>query len=118
MIPANLKTRVDFKHPVEQLHSDQKTTDPDAQADCLAGAEDDDWLLRDVAATNDSRKARKQFALICDNVQLDVASHRSLLGDLGRILHNVLGLAAAVTHRTDYRASSGVRDSRCDSHTG
>ena len=76
-----------------------------------ASTEDDDWLLRDLAITNDAHEARSQFELICDNVQLDVAGRRSLLGDLGRILQNVLGLAAAVTHRADDRASSDVKDS-------
>lgn len=114
MIPVNPKDAAK-QLPTESVNADSLPSDrwpADPSETWEADRADDDWLLRDLAATNEAHEVRSQFALICDNVQLDVAGHRSLLGDLGRILQNVLGLAAAVTHRADYRASSGAKVSR------
>ncbi len=56
--------------------------------------EDENWLLDRSSHCDADGETPSQFSLICDNVQLDVAGRRSLLGDLGRILQNVLGLLA------------------------
>ena len=114
MIPVNPKDAAKQLR-TKSVNADSPPSDrwpADPSETRTAGRADDDWLLRDLSATNDAPEARSQFELICDNVQLDVAGRRSLLGDLGRILQNVLGLAAAVTHRADYRASSGAKVSR------
>ena len=117
MIPANPKDPVSTKDAAKQLHTENVKADSlssdrwpaDPSETWIAGRADDDWLLTDMATTNDTPEPRSQFELICDNVQLDVAGRRSLLGDLGRILQNVLGLAAAVT---DYRTSIEDKVSR------
>jgi len=94
----------------ESFPSDRWPADPSETRE--TNRANDDWLLTDLVTTNDAPGTRSQFELICDNVQLDVAGHRSLLGNLGHILQQMLGLAAAVTHRVDDRASSGAKVSR------
>jgi hypothetical protein len=58
---------------------------------------DDSWLLDSTDSS--SLDTPDQFDLVCDNVRLDVASRRSPLADLGKMLQAVLGLAVAATHR-------------------
>ncbi len=65
---------------------------------------DDSWLLDSSESAGHSPDVPPldtpdQFDLVCDNVRLDVASRRSPLADLGKMLQAVLGLAVAATHR-------------------
>ena len=69
---------------------------------------DDSWLLDSSEIDGHSTDVSPldtpdQFDLVCDNVRLDVASRRSPLADLGRMLQAVLGLAIAATHRSKDR---------------
>jgi hypothetical protein len=71
-------------------------------------ASDDSWLLDSSETDNPSTDVSlldtpDQFDLVCDNVRLDVASRRSPLADLGKMLQAVLGLAVAATHRSKDR---------------
>jgi len=84
--------------PSDSLHAEtvDQVRHPGLLCDVAPSAESWPFLLPE--RNGEASHAEDQFSLICDNVQFDVAGHRSLLADLGKMIQTVLGLAGATTH--------------------